>query len=180
MAAFNAVRFKVKPGRDQEFLDAHKKIEATWRGLINAIRPGLFRRRSCQRRRCVAHRFCRQLQHCSPLPSLYLGSELQFFRHARRHHCPRGLPVGGAGVEWSRPKPTESGGFFGRSPPARQPRERPAPIYNQHYRRRHGRQYRDHSDIGRLSVIGRWLDWFLKELEKCSAGISDLPSRIVP
>jgi hypothetical protein len=68
----------------------------------------------------------------------------------------------------------------GWSPPARQPRERLAPIYNQHYRRRHGRQYRDDSDIGRLSVIGRWLDWFLKELEKCSAGISDLPSRIVP
>ena len=68
----------------------------------------------------------------------------------------------------------------GRSPPARQPREWPAPIYsNQRYRRRR-RQYRDHSDIGRLSVIGRWLDWFLKDLEKCSAGISDLPSRIVP
>ena len=24
MTAFNAVRFRVKPGRDQEFLDAHK------------------------------------------------------------------------------------------------------------------------------------------------------------
>ena len=24
MTAFNAVRFKVKPGREQEFLDAHK------------------------------------------------------------------------------------------------------------------------------------------------------------
>jgi len=25
VTAFNAVRFRVKPGRDQEFLDAHKK-----------------------------------------------------------------------------------------------------------------------------------------------------------
>ena len=25
MTAFNAVRFRVKPGRDQEFLDAHKQ-----------------------------------------------------------------------------------------------------------------------------------------------------------
>ena len=27
MAAFNAVRFRVKPGREQEFLEAHKKVE---------------------------------------------------------------------------------------------------------------------------------------------------------
>jgi hypothetical protein len=36
MTAFNAVRFRVKPGRDQEFLDAHKKVEANWPGLIHA------------------------------------------------------------------------------------------------------------------------------------------------
>ena len=36
MTAFNAVRFRVKPGRDQEFLDAHKQIEATWPGLMHA------------------------------------------------------------------------------------------------------------------------------------------------
>ena len=36
MTAFNVVRFRVKPGRDQEFLDAHKKIEATWPGLMRA------------------------------------------------------------------------------------------------------------------------------------------------
>jgi quinol monooxygenase YgiN len=34
MTAFNAVRFRVKPGRDQEFLDAHNKISANWPGLI--------------------------------------------------------------------------------------------------------------------------------------------------
>ena len=36
MTAFNAVRFRVKPGRDQEFLDAHTKVGATWPGLIHA------------------------------------------------------------------------------------------------------------------------------------------------
>jgi hypothetical protein len=40
MTAFNAVRFRVKPGRDQEFLDAHKKIVASWPGLrrVNMIK----------------------------------------------------------------------------------------------------------------------------------------------
>jgi hypothetical protein len=39
MTAFNAVRFRVKPGRDQEFLDAHKKVHAEWPGLkhVNMI-----------------------------------------------------------------------------------------------------------------------------------------------
>jgi quinol monooxygenase YgiN len=36
MTAFNAVRFKVKPGREQEFLDAHKRVEANWPGLRHA------------------------------------------------------------------------------------------------------------------------------------------------
>jgi antibiotic biosynthesis monooxygenase (ABM) superfamily enzyme len=36
MAAFNAVRFKVKPGRDREFLDAHRAIAADWPGLRHA------------------------------------------------------------------------------------------------------------------------------------------------
>ncbi len=36
MTAFNTVRFRVKPGRDQEFLDAHNKIGATWLGLVHA------------------------------------------------------------------------------------------------------------------------------------------------
>ena len=42
MTAFNAVRFRVKPGREQEFLDAHKKVEATWPGLkhANIIKTG--------------------------------------------------------------------------------------------------------------------------------------------
>jgi quinol monooxygenase YgiN len=42
MTAFNAVRFRVKPGREQEFLDAHKKVEANWPGLrhANMIKTG--------------------------------------------------------------------------------------------------------------------------------------------
>lgn len=42
MTAFNAVRFKVKPGRNQEFLDAHRSIQADWPGLrhVNMIQTG--------------------------------------------------------------------------------------------------------------------------------------------
>ena len=40
MTAFNAVRFRVKPGRDQEFLDAHKGVAGNWPGLrhVNIIK----------------------------------------------------------------------------------------------------------------------------------------------
>jgi quinol monooxygenase YgiN len=42
MTAFNAVRFRVKPGREQEFLDAHKNVAAHWSGLkhANIIKTG--------------------------------------------------------------------------------------------------------------------------------------------
>ncbi|MGE0751114.1 MAG: antibiotic biosynthesis monooxygenase [Variibacter sp.] len=42
MTAFNAVRFRVKPGRDQDFLDAHKSVQADWPGLrhVNIIKTG--------------------------------------------------------------------------------------------------------------------------------------------
>jgi hypothetical protein len=42
MTAFNAVRFQVKPGRDQEFLDAHEKVPRDWPGLkhVNMIKTG--------------------------------------------------------------------------------------------------------------------------------------------
>ena len=33
MTAFNVVRFRVKPGREQEFLDAHQHILKEWPGL---------------------------------------------------------------------------------------------------------------------------------------------------
>jgi hypothetical protein len=42
MTAFNAVRFRVKPGCDQEFLDAHKNVATDWPGLrrVNLIKTG--------------------------------------------------------------------------------------------------------------------------------------------
>lgn len=36
MTAFNAVRFRVKPGRDEEFLEAHRKIAEPWPGMRSA------------------------------------------------------------------------------------------------------------------------------------------------
>jgi hypothetical protein len=36
MTAFNAVRFRVKVGREQEFLEAHRKARADWPGLQHA------------------------------------------------------------------------------------------------------------------------------------------------
>lgn len=33
MTAFNVVRFRVKPGREQEFLDAHRKSRADFAGF---------------------------------------------------------------------------------------------------------------------------------------------------
>jgi hypothetical protein len=42
MTAFNAVRFRVKAGRDEEFLEAHRKVQADWPGLehANIVRTG--------------------------------------------------------------------------------------------------------------------------------------------
>jgi quinol monooxygenase YgiN len=42
MTAFNAVRFRVKQGRDQEFLDVHRDVKAEWPGLrrINIVKTG--------------------------------------------------------------------------------------------------------------------------------------------
>ena len=36
MAAYNVVRFRVKPGREKEFLDAHTRAERNWAGLKHA------------------------------------------------------------------------------------------------------------------------------------------------
>ena len=42
MTAFNVVRFRVKSGREKEFLDAHNKVHADWSGLehVNMIKTG--------------------------------------------------------------------------------------------------------------------------------------------
>jgi quinol monooxygenase YgiN len=36
MAAFNVVRFRVKPGREQEFIDAHQRARPDWPGFVQA------------------------------------------------------------------------------------------------------------------------------------------------
>lgn len=42
MTAFNTVRFRIKPGKEQTFLDAHKSIAGEWPGLkhVNIIKTG--------------------------------------------------------------------------------------------------------------------------------------------
>ena len=42
MTAFNVVRFSIKPGLDDDFLDAHRDVGAAWPGLrhANIIRSG--------------------------------------------------------------------------------------------------------------------------------------------
>jgi hypothetical protein len=36
MTAFNVVRFKVKPGMEEAFLDAHRNIAKSWLGMRHA------------------------------------------------------------------------------------------------------------------------------------------------
>lgn len=36
MHAFSIVRFRVKPGRKEEFIEAHKKAASGWPGLVHA------------------------------------------------------------------------------------------------------------------------------------------------
>jgi hypothetical protein len=36
MTAFNIVRFRVKPGREQDFLNAHKQAQINWPGIKHA------------------------------------------------------------------------------------------------------------------------------------------------
>jgi len=36
MSAFKVVRFRVKPGREQEFIDAHKITKPNWPGFLRA------------------------------------------------------------------------------------------------------------------------------------------------
>ena len=36
MTAFNAVRFRIKPDREQDFLRAHDEVGRSWPGLIHA------------------------------------------------------------------------------------------------------------------------------------------------
>jgi hypothetical protein len=47
MTVMSTVRFQVKPGRDQEFLDAHKTVAGDWPGLIRASMIKTGDRRYC-------------------------------------------------------------------------------------------------------------------------------------
>jgi len=42
MTAFNAVRFRVKPGMEDDFLEAHRQVERSWPGMrhVNIIKTG--------------------------------------------------------------------------------------------------------------------------------------------
>ena len=40
MSAFNAVRFRVRPGHEQAFLTAHKNVGHEWPGLKHANTSG--------------------------------------------------------------------------------------------------------------------------------------------
>ena len=42
MTAFNAVRFRIRPGQDRDFLDAHRNVHQEWPGLehANIIKTG--------------------------------------------------------------------------------------------------------------------------------------------
>jgi heme-degrading monooxygenase HmoA len=42
MTAFKVIRFRVKPGREEKFLNAHRNVQADWPGLkkVNMIKSG--------------------------------------------------------------------------------------------------------------------------------------------
>ena len=42
MAAFNIVRFRVKPGREEHFIDAHRNVGARFKGFVRGalVRTG--------------------------------------------------------------------------------------------------------------------------------------------
>jgi hypothetical protein len=41
MPTFNVVRFRVKPGQDQAFLDAHRGGKANWPGLASTLQSSM-------------------------------------------------------------------------------------------------------------------------------------------
>ena len=53
MAAFNAVRFRVKPGREQEFFDAHATRSRGWSGWLWRASLGQKRRVESQREKAI-------------------------------------------------------------------------------------------------------------------------------
>jgi len=77
MTAFNAVRFRVKPGREQEFLDAHAKVQRNWAGLLHAniIKTG-------ERTYCIIAEWADMDSLANARPNMIGARHLP--RHARR------------------------------------------------------------------------------------------------
>ena len=100
MTAFNAVRFTVKPGRNQDFLDAHEKIDRDWAGLrhVNIIQTG-------DQDYCIIGEWD-SMDSLAAAPPADDRHPRHLPRPARRRHRP-GLGTGGAGAEiggWARPR----------------------------------------------------------------------------
>jgi quinol monooxygenase YgiN len=47
MTAFNVVRFRVKPGREQAFIDAHRRADTAFRGFVRGSLVKTDERRFC-------------------------------------------------------------------------------------------------------------------------------------
>jgi hypothetical protein len=47
MTAFNVVRFRVKPGREQAFIDAHRRADTTFKGFLRGSLVKTGDRRYC-------------------------------------------------------------------------------------------------------------------------------------
>ena len=75
MTAFNVVRFRVKPGREQEFLDAHRTMHPEFKGMkrFTLIRTG-------ERRYCVIGEWDSQASMAAARPGMI--AQLDKFRDA--------------------------------------------------------------------------------------------------
>ena len=90
MTTFNVVRFRVKPGQDEAFLDAHRAGKADWPGLVRGVMLRTGERSYCLvgewADACAGERTCQDDRHAR-----------QFSRHAggswRRDGC-HGCGVG--------------------------------------------------------------------------------------
>ena len=47
MSAFNVVRFRIRPGQEARFLDAHRDGKASWPGLLRGVMIGTGDRTYC-------------------------------------------------------------------------------------------------------------------------------------
>ncbi len=78
MTAFNVVRFKIKPGMEDVFLDAHRKMDARWPGMrhANIIKTG-------EARYCVIGEWESMEAMAAARPQMI--ATLDSFRHTLEH-----------------------------------------------------------------------------------------------